>query len=111
MSAPRVVPEPRMTERQWMSALCELAETAGWEWNHCYRGQVKGAWRTNTTKKGYPDLHLWRPGESIYIECKTDSGVLSPEQNAVLASLAEAQVEVHVYAPRDWDLVVKRLTR
>ena len=113
MSAPRAVPEPRITEAEWQKAVCELLDTTGWQWDHTYRGRVgQGAWRTNTTKKGMPDLFIWGHGEHFWAELKTDTGKLSPAQNEVLSSLAtDGGCEINVWRPSDWPAVVKRLTR
>ena len=100
MSAPRAVPSPSMSEAVWQRQFIELAETCGYTVNHNYRSKVaKGAWRTTTTVKGWPDLCCYKPGDFLFVELKADNGSLSVEQNTVLADLSAAGVDVYVYAP------------
>lgn len=101
-----------MSEAAFQKAVIDLADTAGYRVNHCYRGKVgKGAWRTNTSVVGWPDLALWKPGDFFMAELKSDTGKLRPEQETVIAELRAAGVEVNVWAPRSWPQVIERLVR
>lgn len=109
---PRVIPDPPVSEAAWMKHVTELATDQGWRFCHTYRGRTsKGAWRTNTTTVGWPDLVMYRPGELIFVELKSDRGELSLAQRAVLDDLRDAGAEVHVWAPRDVWEVTRRLAR
>ena len=110
MSAPRAVPTPHTSEAQFQKELIAAAELFGWEVDHTYRGKVaKGAWRTNSRRNGRPDLFLFRDGEHMWAELKTDTGRLSEEQLVEIAKMRLAECEVHVWRPRDWESIVERL--
>jgi hypothetical protein len=105
----RLEGEP-MTEAEFQKQVLELADTAGYRVNHCYRGKVaKGAWRTNTTVKGWPDLTFFRPGDFFFAELKVDDGELSGEQETVIAELRASGVDVYVWSPAVWQQVIERL--
>ena len=57
-------------------------------------------------EKGFPDLTLARRGVVIFRELKSNTGRLSPEQEAWGAELGDAW---GVWRPRDWALVMDTL--
>lgn len=87
---------PGPTESQFQAAVVDLAHLTGWRTNHVFRSastRAGGGWRTATTTVGWPDLTLWRPGQLLMVEIKTDRGRLTAEQRDVLASLRAAGVD------------------
>ena len=60
------------SEREFIRAVGELAQLAGWSTYHTYCSRRR--------VPGFPDLVLARPGELLFIELKTDLGRLTPEQ-------------------------------
>ena len=70
-------------------------------------------WRDNYSRRnipGWPDIVLI--GSTIvYAELKSDIGHLRPEQAAFIDALRNAGAEVHVWRPRDWDEIERRIKR
>jgi VRR-NUC domain len=58
---------------------------------------------------GLPDLFLVRD-RAMWAELKTDTGILSPDQQAWIDSLKKAGQEVYVWRPRDWNQIVTVLS-
>lgn len=112
MSGPRVVPDAPMSEMEWARKVRDLAETCGWRCCHVAPSMTRrGKWTTATSVVGWPDLALYRPGDFLFAELKTDVGKLSAEQETVIADLRAAGVEVCVWKPKHWSSVVDRLVR
>lgn len=103
-----------------MRQVTDLAELRGWAWLHVRPGRTADSWRTPVSGplgKGWPDLVLVREHDRrlIFAELKRDSMHLTPEQQAVMATLgslaAEPQlhslavplVNVFTWRPSDWD--------
>lgn len=103
-----VLSEP--TEAEFQRLVLDTATLFGWESMHVRRSVVRdGRWATATSVPGWPDLILWRPGDLLFVELKTDRGRISPDQRRVLASLAESGAEVHVWRPLAWPEIEERL--
>lgn len=104
-----------VTEAAWQQTVLDGAHACGWRSMHVRRSQGRRAgqpaWQTTTSCAGWPDLILWRPGELLAVELKSNRGTLTRDQQAVLGSLERAGVETHVWRPRDWDRVRARLAR
>ena len=95
----------RADEAAFQAQVVELARVLGWETNHTRRSIGRGhRWTTATSKVGWPDLVLWNPryGGVIFAELKTDTGKVTAEQEACLASLRSAGADVRVWRPSDW---------
>lgn len=101
------------SEAGFHSAVIDLAALRGWQVMHVRRSVTgeRGQWATTTSVAGWPDLVLWRPGQLLFRELKTDRGQLTADQAEVLRSLAAAGADVGVWRPRDWDNVAERLSR
>lgn len=89
------------TEDQFQAWLVGAAEAVGWSWHH--------ETDSRRTRAGWPDLVLWRPRDFLIAELKTERGRVSPEQHKVIAGLAAAGIEVHVWRPRDRPEIRRRL--
>ena len=115
MNGPRSLPTPAVTEALFQRQVTDLADICGWHWLHVRkslgRRDGKRAWQTTTNLKGWCDLLLWKPGRVVAAELKSDTGKTTPEQDAVLASLAAAGIETHVWRPADWDAIAATLGR
>lgn len=103
-----------LTEREWQSQVCDLAELCGWEWAHWRPARTANGWRTpvsGTIGAGFCDLILAHPRRRrvLLVELKSDAGFVSAEQRAVHEILRASGLEVKVWRPRDWDLVVAAL--
>ena len=92
-SAPRALPAPTFTEKQWQAQVVAEARRFGFQvlWTHDSRH----------SPAGMPDLVLIHPQRRIvaFRELKTDRGKLGPEQRAVIDALAEAGADVAVWRP------------
>lgn len=89
-----------------------LALLLGWHVLHLRPAKTKYGWVTpvqGDMGKGWPDLILVRRERIIAAELKSDVAKPRPEQEDVLAWLARAGVETHVWRPRDWDAIVAAL--
>ena len=104
----------RLTERELQAQVTQLATMLGWTWAHFRPAQTSKGWRTPVSGPlgmGWPDLVLvrMRDRRTMYVELKADDGRLTPEQALVLAELATAGLETHVWRPRDLDAIAVAL--
>ena len=98
------------TEAEWQAIVIDLAHLHGWQVMHVHPMTSRRGTRTPTSTIGWPDLVLWRPGQILYRELKTDRGRITAAQTRVLASLDAAGGDVGVWRPKDWDQVHATLT-
>jgi VRR-NUC domain len=110
MAGPRTA-DAVLSEEQFQAQVVELARMMRWRTMHVRRTIGKGRkWTTGTSVNGWPDLTLWRPGQFLMVECKTDIGKVTDEQLEILHSLHAAGVDARIWRPRDWDEVQATLT-
>ena len=104
----RVHSQP-VTEKVFLGTIARLAKQHGWLFYHTYR--------STKSAEGFPDLVL-APGPTIIaaghpcyaIECKTDTGQVTPAQQAWLEALAGCTgVVAEVWRPSDLETIVQRL--
>jgi VRR-NUC domain len=95
-----------MKEREFMASVVELARYSGY-------GCVYHTHRSEKSSPGFPDLVLARtdPPDFLMAELKSDFGRLSPDQSLWLTTLRRAGVDVYLWAPKDMDEIVLRLSR
>jgi hypothetical protein len=99
-----------VTETEFQALVVDLAHLTGWQTMHVRPAQTaNGRHLTPTTCVGWPDLTLWRPGQHLIRELKTDRGRLTPAQADVLDSLRLAGIDADVWRPRDWDAINRTL--
>jgi hypothetical protein len=82
-----------MTENDLKRAVLLMARREGWAVYH-----VPQATMRNGGGAGYPDLTLARDGEVLWIELKSEKGVLEPMQAKWISILPAS----HVIRPSDW---------
>lgn len=103
------------SESQFQVAVQELASMKGWRWMHIQKAlNDRGYWRTPITGqlgKGWPDLVLVRNGRLIFVELKANGKQPTGIQSEVLGVLTAVPcVEVYVWRPVDWQIVMETLT-
>jgi lipopolysaccharide export system protein LptC len=91
-----------VTEAQFQRQVTDLAELLGWRWAHNADSR--------RTQAGQPDLTLIRD-RVVYVELKTDTGRVRPEQESFMAALRAAGAEVYVIRPRDFEFLKAVLER
>ena len=96
-----------MSEAELQQNIIDLARVLGYKAAH-FRGvrvqRKDGSVYYQTPVQadgaGFPDLVLAKEGRTIYVECKSEHGQVSPEQAEWLGVLAGLQV--YVWRPEDW---------
>ena len=92
-----------MTERQFQSAVLQLARWARWMVFHAYNSR-----RSNP---GFPDLVLVRGERCIFAELKTDTGRVSAAQEEWITALdAVPGIDAVIWRPRHWASLQAKLT-
>lgn len=98
------------TEAVFQERVIAYAERFGWQTMHVKpaiirKGRNGGPdkWITPTSVNGWPDLVLWSPFGFLFMEIKTDKGVLSAAQKALHKSLRQAGGVVFVVRPSNWN--------
>ena len=101
-----------MTEAAFQTCVMDLARWTGWRTFH--PRTVKTATGAHLTafsgEAGFPDLVLVHPDRGvIFAELKTDKGRLTEYQEHWGRDLTNAGAEYHVWRPKDWEEIKKRL--
>lgn len=101
-------------ERDFRGQVIDLARLMGWRVAH-FRPALRqsGKWSTpvQADGAGFPDLVLVRPPRIIFAELKVARRKPTPQQQAWLQDLAECPVEVYLWRPSDWEVIVDTLKR
>lgn len=94
-----------VTEKEWMDQLVQLAQLNGYLVYHTYR--------SDRSQPGYPDLTLVRanPPDVLWVECKRQTGRVSPAQTQWIETLIAAGADAYIWRPSDIDVAVTRLAR
>lgn len=95
---PETTDEP---EARFLARILALAKQHSWLCYHTYR--------SDKSPPGFPDIVMVRPGETLWVECKTNTGKLTQEQMTWLSLLEHAGQECHVWRPKDWAQIEERL--
>lgn len=100
-----------MTEAEFQQAVIDVANWTGWLIFHPRPAQTGGRWSTAFTgHPGFPDLLLvHRDHGIIFAELKADRGKTTPGQRQWLNTLEDANAEVYLWRPQDFDWIVQRL--
>lgn len=101
-----------LTERDFQSAVCELATLTGWRWTHfrTVRDHNNRYLTPLNGSPGFPDLVLvHRERGLLFVELKAARGRLSETQKQWETDLLAAGAEHHVWRPDDWKYIKQRL--
>jgi hypothetical protein len=104
----------KVSEESFQRTVIELATRLGWLVHAERKAQSKKGWRTPIQgDKGFPDIvfsHKVRKSTFV-AELKSNTGVTSSEQKFWINRLKEAGIEVHIWKPKDFELIKERLNR
>jgi len=103
---------PRLSERAWQDQVLKLAQLTGWLVHHCRPAMTAGGRYATPIQgdAGFPDLVLCRDERVLFVELKTDTGQVTPDQLRWTAALAGAAADIRIWRPRDFDSVRAELT-
>lgn len=105
--------KPKITEATFQRQVLQLARLCGWRTAH-FRPSLnkRGEWQTAVAGdgKGFFDLVLVRE-TVLFVELKTDTGRLTPDQEAWRQAAQAAGATHHVWRPRDWPAIERTLQR
>lgn len=102
-----------MKEREFTDMVVELAHKLGWRVIHFRAARVirngRESWRTAIQgHKGFPDVVVARDGVVLHCELKTETGKLGEGQPEWAKEIGTSY---RLWRPRDWDVIVKELSR
>ena len=102
------------SEAEFQKAVITLAKLHGWRVMHTQPAQIRpGKWITpNIGNQGFPDLvlsHSYRG--TIFVELKTNKGIVSETQWDWINALEDSGEEVHVWRPCHLEKISERLAR
>lgn len=96
------------SEAAFMAWVTSTAAWAGWRWMHIRPMPNRGrkGWQTGfmgTMGKGWVDLTLVHDKKRrvIFVELKSDTGRVEPEQRELLEYLTAAGQEAYLWRPKD----------
>ena len=97
------ITHPTMTEDDLQTAIISAAHVYGYRVAHFRPALTTKGWRTPVSAdgKGFFDLVLAKPHRLIVVECKSEKGKLSPEQEAWRDAVWGA-CEAYTWRPIDW---------
>jgi len=101
------------SEAEFQKAVITLAKLHRWKVMHTQPAQIRpGKWITpNTGDQGFPDLVMVHPARgTIFVELKAMKGVVSNTQWEWINALEDAGCEVHVWRPKDLEVISTRLS-
>ena len=109
---------PPITEAAFQKMVLALARLHGWKSAH-FRASLnaRGKWQTAVAGDGvgFPDLVLCHDGKGghvprvLFVELKTDTGRIRPEQREWIAAINAAGGTAVVWRPGDWPQIEKEL--
>jgi hypothetical protein len=91
----------KQTEREFQRTVVDAARTFGWF--------VVAFPQMVGNPPGWPDLTMFRNGNTVLVELKTERGKLSPRQLAMREDLKAHGMTVYVWRPSMWDDIVALL--
>lgn len=89
-----------LSEKDFRHQVIDLCKLLGWK--HYF------TWTSIHSPKGFPDLVLARE-RIIFAELKTEKGKVTPNQQEWLDALKQANQEVYLWRPSDFDKIVEIL--
>ena len=103
-SDPQTILARAMREKALVAHIVKAAGSLGYRVTHFTTTSTEGRYRTALQgDKGFVDLVLANGRCVFFVECKTETGNLSPDQDAWLNMLnVTGRVHVRVWRPSDW---------
>ena len=98
-----------LSEAAWQSQVVGIARQYGFECFHPPANRPDARGRKQATAAGWPDLVILGKGRALFVELKSETGRIRPEQVETLRRLAEAGCETAVWRPRDLPAVLASL--
>lgn len=98
-----------LTEAMWQSQVVGIAKQYGWQTFHPVKNQPTSRGHRQTTEPGWPDLVILGHSRALFVELKSQTGRVRPEQTQTLARLAEAGCECGIWRPSDLPTVLAAL--
>lgn len=98
-----------LTEAEFQRLVIELAQTLGYLVAHFRPGRNRrNQWSTAVQGdgKGYPDLTLVGRGKVLFVELKSNTGDLTPEQEKWLDRINKNGGVGLVWRPSQWEEIV-----
>jgi hypothetical protein len=92
----------RVSEEAFMSHVITAARFFRWQLVYHTRDSRKSA-------PGFPDLVLCRPPRVLWLELKSEIGMVSDTQQEWIDGLLASGQEVYVFKPSQWDAVLEVL--
>lgn len=96
-----------MTEDELQQGLTDALTYCGWRWHHVRRAD----WAQQMGHAGFPDIVAARDGRILFLELKTESGRIDPEQTRWLAEVqlegGEDRVQACVVRPSTYDATLE----
>jgi len=101
-----------ITEAQFATTVEGLLIVDGWLFVHSRPALTSKGWRTALTgNEGFPDYIATREGRLIFIELKSKTGNLVPEQYELLYELSKvSSAEVYLWTPDDFEEMTQVLS-
>ena len=89
-----------ISEADFMGSVIEEAHLRGWLCAHFRPARTKHGWVTAVSADGagFPDICLARDGQVVFLELKSATGRVTPEQQRWLDALPNA----HLLRPADY---------
>lgn len=102
----------RISEAEFTAQVIELAHLLGWRVAHFRPAWTNKGWRTPVQGdgKGFPDLVMVKGERLIFAELKSETGRMTPEQDAWHDALRPTGALMAVFYPRHWDVIVEILS-
>lgn len=91
------------SERQFQGFVVARATMNGWKHYHPPDNKPDKNGRVqHGIVKGFPDLTLVKGSRLVFVELKTETGRVMPEQKEWLALLAATGAETYIWRPSQW---------
>ncbi len=99
-----------VSEASFTDAVIQLAKLNGWMVAHFRPCRTMTGWKTAVQGDvGFPDIVCARDGKLVFMELKSETGRMSPEQVKWMRALTEGalgyEVRACVYRPDDWGVI------
>ena len=95
----------KQTERDFQKFVINRALNHGWTYYHAPDNKPDQYGRLQNVVKGFPDIVLVKNEKLVFVELKTETGRVSPEQTAWLEKLKKTGCDTFVWRPSMWKKV------